>query len=219
MTPRAVITDFDGTIVESVGIKDEAFRELFSGYPEHLDAIMEYHRAHNAVVRFDKFRHITEIILGERYTPQKEAELGKRFSELVRQRIIACPFVPGARDFLDFFRDKASLYLVSITPAEELTAILHARGLAGYFKDVYAVPWGKADAVNDILAREKIRREEALFIGDTQEDCDAARAAGILFLGRDSGRPFSSAGVLLYKDMTGIREYIVSKWKACAAKR
>ena len=32
--------------------------------PAELPAIMDYHMAHNAVLRFEKFRHITREILG-----------------------------------------------------------------------------------------------------------------------------------------------------------
>src|SRR5690606_22889470 len=39
----AVIFDFDGVILESVKVKTDAFKELFSDYPEHLEAIVAYH--------------------------------------------------------------------------------------------------------------------------------------------------------------------------------
>ncbi len=70
MNPRAIILDFDGTIVESVGIKDQAFEALFDQYPEHFDEIMQYHLAHNATIRFDKFKFIAENILHINYTDQ-----------------------------------------------------------------------------------------------------------------------------------------------------
>jgi len=210
MIPRVIILDFDGTLVESVGIKDKAFRELFSDYPEHLDAIMAYHLAHNATVRFIKFKHITEYILRETYTPRREKKLSVRFFQLVFKQIIACPFVPGALDFLGYFYGKIPLYLVSISPAEEFDVILKARDLKRFFKDIYAVPWVKVDAINDILAKEKIARSEAVFIGDTQEDYDSALAAGVLFIGCNSGKFYSSAVDFLNKDMVGVKNSILT---------
>ncbi len=209
MITRTIILDFDGTLVESVGIKDKAFRELFSDYPEHLDEIMAYHLAHNATVRFIKFKHITEHILGETYTPRREKELSERFSQLVFKQIVDCSFVPGALDFLDYFYGKMSLYLVSISPAEEFNAILKARDLKKYFKDIYAVPWVKVDAINDILIKENITPGEAMFIGDSQEDYDSALAAGVFFIGRDSKKSFSEKNMVLCADMLQVKKYIL----------
>ena len=60
---RLLILDFDGTLVESVGVKDEAFALLFKDFPEHLDDIMQYHISHNATIRFEKFEYIFNNIL------------------------------------------------------------------------------------------------------------------------------------------------------------
>ena len=30
---KIIVLDFDGTLIESVGIKDQAFKELFKDYP------------------------------------------------------------------------------------------------------------------------------------------------------------------------------------------
>ena len=89
MTLKVVISDFDGTLVESAGIKNEAFHALYSDEaPEHLDEIMAYHKAHNATLRFEKFRHIHETFLGKLYTEADAARLSARFSELVFERIV-----------------------------------------------------------------------------------------------------------------------------------
>ena len=70
-----MILDFDGVVVESVGIKDQAFRQLYQDFPQHLDRIMEYHLSHNATIRFEKFRYIAENILRCQFTAEMEAKL------------------------------------------------------------------------------------------------------------------------------------------------
>ena len=71
MFPKLILLDFDGVIIESVGIKDEAFEKLYQNYPKHLTQIMEYHLSHNATIRFIKFRYIVENILNEPYSAKK----------------------------------------------------------------------------------------------------------------------------------------------------
>ena len=40
---KAIILDFDGVILESVSVKTEAFRKLFSNKPDYVDEIVEFH--------------------------------------------------------------------------------------------------------------------------------------------------------------------------------
>ena len=123
----AVILDFDGVLVESVGIKDRAFKEIFSDYPEHIEEIMQYHLSHNAVIRFEKFRYIFNNILGIDYTEEIEQDLSVRYSQLVVDEIINCPSVPGSIDFLEYFSKMVPIYIISVNPKDELHKIIMAR--------------------------------------------------------------------------------------------
>ena len=211
MPVGVVIVDFDGTLVESVGIKDRAFRGLFaSDYPAHIDVIMDYHLANNATVRFDKFRHVIEVIVGEVYTEERAAQLAARFSELVASEIIACPPVEGLNAFLDTLVGKLPLYLASVTPDEELLSILEARGLARRMTGIYGASWSKVDAICDVLARERLAPSDAIFVGDTVEDQKSATRAGVAFIGRDSGKPFGP-DVTIYPDLRGVLGEIISR--------
>lgn len=206
MNIKVIILDFDGVILESVGIKDRAFGKLFENHPQHLPQIMEYHLSNNATIRFDKFKYIYENILHLTYNDEIEKKLSKQFSGGIVDQIIRCPYVAGAHDFLEDFVEKMPLYLVSVNPPEELGSILASRDLARYFKDVYAHPWRKQDAILDILKREDILTEEAVFIGDSVEDYRAALASDVPFIGRDSRKSFGDADVDLYKDFFEIKK-------------
>jgi beta-phosphoglucomutase-like phosphatase (HAD superfamily) len=142
MRTRGVALDFDGVVVESVGIKDAAFGEIFSHYPE-WPQILEYHLAHNATLRFEKFRHIYVSILGREYSADIESTLTARFSELVCEAIVRCPAVPGATRLLAELGGKLPVFLVSKSPDDELAHILLERHLAQYFDRVYAGSWNK----------------------------------------------------------------------------
>ena len=209
MDVKTIILDFDGTIVESVGIKDEAFKILFNKYPEHLDRIMEYHLANNATVRFDKFKYITENILNQEYNEDTKRILSNRFSELVFKRIVECPYVNGAEEFLEHFWSRIPLYLASASPVEELGKILEARDLKKYFENIYAIPWAKMDVIQDILKRENILPEEALFIGDAFEDYEASRLTNVFFIGRDSNKSFHGADIPIFKNMSDVKAFLL----------
>lgn len=206
---KTIILDFDGTIVESVGIKDAAFKALFGNYSDHFDEIMSYHLSNNATIRFEKFEHIYRNILRLPYTPEIRQRLSKEFSTLVFEKIIACPLVPGAIDFLEYYQKIAGLYLISVSPEKELNNILTARNLMRYFKKVYSFEWKKPDAISDILQLEGISPEEAIFIGDTSEDACSAKKTNVFFIGRNSGKPFENINFPILKDLAEIKNYLM----------
>lgn len=205
---KVISFDFDGVLVESVGIKDHAFKTLFKEYPEQLDEIMDYHLSNNATVRFEKFRYITENILGMRYNEETEKNLSKKFSSLVFRGILNCPYVPGVKEILDSYWDKIPLYIASMSPADELDEILGARKLKKYFKKIYAVPWIKTEAIRDIMDREHAAPEDVVFIGDSYEDFESAQLTGIFFIGRNSGKSFHGARIPIFKDMFEVKDFL-----------
>ena len=177
---RAAIFDFDGVILESAEIKTRAFAALFDGD----ERAVAYHVEHAGISRYEKFRHICTEILGEPYDEQREAELGERFSALVFEEVLRCPFVPGARELLERRSAQARLFVASGTPQEELREIVSARGLEPFFAGVYGSPDTKDLIAARILDAERIAPHDALFVGDAMTDLLGARAAGIPFVGR-----------------------------------
>jgi phosphoglycolate phosphatase-like HAD superfamily hydrolase len=208
MRPKVIILDFDGTIVDSVGIKNAAFMELFKDFPEHLDEIMAYHLSHNATIRFEKFEFIYNNILTQPYRKDIKESLSSRFSNLVFDKIVGCPLVVGALEFLEYFGKIVPLYLVSMSPREELNRILAARNLEKYFKKIYSSDFTKTTAIGDILQTEGFQPYEAVFIGDTNEDYLAAESMGIFFVGRNSGKSFQSDEITVLKDLKDAKAFI-----------
>jgi phosphoglycolate phosphatase-like HAD superfamily hydrolase len=205
MTIRVIILDFDGVVVESLGIKTQAFRDLFSDYPQHLDPIMNYHLAHNAISRYIKFEYIVTHILGETYDEGRAKEIGTRFSKLVRQKIIECPYVEGAAEFLHYFSSTVPLYVASATPQEELETIINARGINKYFKGVYGTPWKKYEVVQKVMLKEEVDSDAVAYVGDSREDYKVAQATGIFFVGRINEEPFDDLAIPAYKDLFGVK--------------
>ena len=207
---KVIILDFDGVIVESVGIKDRAFYELYQEYPDHIDEIMAYHLSQNATIRFKKFRYISENILKCPYTLEDEKRLSDKFADLVLKRIVICPYVPGAIEFLEGFHGRLPMYLVSMSPEAELMRILEQRNLTRYFVNVFSANWQKKDAIEHILQRESVDSTQAVFVGDSYEDYQAARATNVNFVGRDSGKSFKDADVQVKDDLAEIRQMILN---------
>ncbi len=179
-----IILDFDGIILESVQAKTEAFRKLFSFSPEHVDEIVRFHKENGGMSRYDKFRYFYTNILKEELTDNRMEELSKHFGDIVYDEVIKSPFVKGAGELIRSASEKVPLYVVSATPAGELKKIISERGLESYFSGVFGSPGAKKDHIVHILEKEGVDPEKALFVGDARNDWEAAKAAGVKFIGR-----------------------------------
>lgn len=181
---RAVVLDFDGIILESVDVKGRAFLDVFADYPQHAKAILDYHYANSGVSRYDKFRHIHKHILNVPLSQEAFGDLCRRFADLALQRVLKADFVAGAQEFLQAHHRRLDLFVVSAAPDEELTAVVRARGLAGFFKDVHGSSRSKSAWTKTVLERGPYLPEEVVWVGDALSDWQAAADHGIRFLGR-----------------------------------
>jgi beta-phosphoglucomutase-like phosphatase (HAD superfamily) len=146
MKIKFIILDFDGVILESVSVKTEAFRTLFSFTPQHEDEIIQYHKENGGMSRYDKFRFIYKNILKEDLTQKKFEELSEKFAAIVLKEVMKAPLVPGAQEFLETYHSKIPIYVVSATPEDELCQIIQKRGLAHYFRRMFGAPRKKQNA-------------------------------------------------------------------------
>jgi phosphoglycolate phosphatase-like HAD superfamily hydrolase len=205
---KVIALDFDGTLVESNTIKDKAFETIFSDWPEHKETMLAWHRPRNTVVRREKFRYFVEEVLGESGNVDKIDALTELFSDLTRQAIIDCPWVSGATDFLDYFKDRLPLCLVSATPQEELNEIIAQRRIVDYFQQSYGAPLDKSEVLKVIMNAEEASPVEMLYIGDSPEDQQAAQNQAVHFIGVDSDRGLKAKNV--YTDFHEILQTVNS---------
>lgn len=209
---KAIIFDFDGVIIESAGIKTEAFRKLFCDYPDLVDEIVAYHLKYQGISRYVKFRHIYKDILKKGLTKDIEEKLGRRFSELVLEEVLKAPFVAGAKKFLEENNGRFQLFVASGTPEGELLDIVSARGLTEYFKGIYGSPKEKADIIRSIRDGCGFSDDEIVYIGDSESDLVAAEKAGVAFIERDAralSRPASRRGHPVVRDLTGLEDVVI----------
>jgi len=174
--------DFDGVIKDSVEIKADAYEHLFSAFGSELAArVRDHHERNCGVSRFEKIP--LYLAWAGRVTLRDEAErYCKLFSATVRQAVIDSPWVAGAREYLEANYLRQRFVLLTATPQAEIEDIIEAVEIAHCFQEVHGAPTPKADAIISVLTRWQCLRNNALVIGDSQSDYEAAVAAGVGFL-------------------------------------
>ncbi|MGB2601412.1 MAG: HAD hydrolase-like protein [Candidatus Omnitrophota bacterium] len=182
--------DFDGVIVDSLGIKAEAFGSLFEEYgKEVMDKVIEYHFDNGGVSRYEKFKYYYNELLGKEITSEISDNLDKQYSAKVVEKVVSADEIPGAIDLLkELKRQNKLCFVVSATPQEEIRRITRMKGIDGLFKDVVGSPRKKGENLKLLLEEYYVSLEKAVFFGDAKSDYEAARSNGVDFIGVCDGK-------------------------------
>jgi phosphoglycolate phosphatase-like HAD superfamily hydrolase len=175
--------------------------------------MIEWHLVHNSVDRREKFHYFVESVLGLNDRKGLIEELTEKFSKLTRQAIIDCPFVEGAKDFLEYIQDRMVIFLVSATPQLDLNEIIEERNMGKYFKELYGAPIDKVEVLKKIMKSENVSPDKMFFIGDSPEDENVAHRLGIHFMGIDSGRSLSNEKFPVFSDFNEVKQYTVHQYE------
>lgn len=186
---KALIFDFDGTLVDSNAIKLKAFEKCFSDFQGKQKEILDYCLSHHHTPRFEKFRYVFENILKQSYTKKIEAKVLARYEFETTQRVIEAPPIAGANDFLHRWSAGRETALLSSTPHEILVKILEKRNMQNFFSLVQGAPVDKTSWLKGFCKGRRLKKEEVIFLGDTKEDAFAAKQADVTFVLIDGSFP------------------------------
>jgi len=168
---RNIIFDWSGTLVDDLPavLKASNFVLTQAGRPEMS---LEEFRAEFSLP-FTNFY--------DRHTPHVPmAQLEDWFHSSFRQAQDSVSELPYARDFLEFCRaQKLRTFLLSTVHQDHFQAQCRVTGFDAYLDKPYTDVWDKREKIHEILAENRLRAEETLFIGDMQHDIETAHHGGI----------------------------------------
>jgi phosphoglycolate phosphatase-like HAD superfamily hydrolase len=179
-----IVFDFDGTICESADVKTAAFYQLYLDEQgeDFACAVRDYHLEYAGVSRYDKIKYYEEEMLGRPCTEERMNEVADRFGDIVRDKVIASPLVPGVADFFAKHGGEVPMLVASATPTAELRMIVAARGMIGWFDEVEGSPALKGDIISGFLAKRDVPAHRAVMVGDQFSDLEAANKASVPFV-------------------------------------
>ncbi len=202
--PEAIFLDFDGVILESLELKNEAMGRLFADRPEHLDAIVRYHLSNAGMSRYEKFRYYYRELFREPLSEERVAELDRGFNAIIWERLQKVPLVAGAREFLENWHGRIPLFVLSAAPEREILQIVGDRGIAQYFVEIHGSPTPKKEHLGRLLRERRLEPSRCLFVGDGSNDYEAARLHGVPFVQRltpGSPEPFGPDVLAAIEDL------------------
>jgi len=181
-----ILWDFDGVILDSMGVRDLGFEIVLKEYPnDQLDELMKYHRANGGLSRYVKFRYFFETIRGEKINDQQLNELAQKFSEVMLHELPNTDLIISKS--LAFIQEQhqkgKEQHIVSGSDQTELRILCEKLTINHFFTTIQGSPTPKTELITGILAEQARPKDKFCLIGDSKNDYDAAQANGIDFFG------------------------------------
>ena len=201
MNIKNIFFDFDGVITESVSAKTDAFEEMYLPYGEEIAAkVVEYHKLHGGVSRYEKFKYFHKEFLNEIIDENKVNELAIQFSNIVLDKVINSDEVLGANYFIEKYHTKFQFWVITGTPTSEIELIAEKRKLTSFFVGLHGSPKNKRYWTENLIKKHNLKRHEIIFLGDATTDMDAADFSKTHFALREN-----EENKEIFKDYKGLR--------------
>lgn len=188
MKYRHIIFDFDGVLVESNEIRFNGFRKLFKNYPQgEVEKLVGYAKANGGVSRYKKIEYFFDTIRQEPITDESVNRWAAQFSELVEQDVVEAKSVAGSLEFLEENSSLFDFAIVSGSDQVELRRICKKRKIDHFFKAILGSPVEKKDNISVLLSELNWSHDRSVYVGDSNNDLEAAKSNNLDFVGRCSG--------------------------------
>jgi phosphoglycolate phosphatase-like HAD superfamily hydrolase len=183
-----IIFDFDGVLVESNEIRFNGFRKLFKDYPQdEVERLVGYAKANGGVLRYKKIEYFFDAIRREPISDESVNHWAAQFSELVEQDVVEAKSVAGSLEFLKEYSSFFDFAIVSGSDQVELRRICANRKIDHFFKTILGSPVEKKDNIAALLSELNWSHDRSVYVGDSNNDLDSAKANNLDFVGRCSG--------------------------------
>lgn len=172
-----VIFDVDGTLADTDGISQQALQDLLferTGEEEDL-ADLVFARGIPGAEALERLGILSDDALA-------------RWDELARAHADEVALFPGVREMLEGLCSSGKkMGIVSSRRHDEYEAVITPLGIDGFFSDMVLAEDTELHKPNPEPLLEYLRRtgakpEETIYVGDTEYDSLAARAAGVSFV-------------------------------------
>jgi phosphoglycolate phosphatase-like HAD superfamily hydrolase len=185
---RCVCFDFDGTLVDSNAIKRNSFFDVFSDVDPNGETVAYVLDVACPGDRYDIAREVA-VQLRDRGAIPAEPDIetfarrrAAAYTQRCEEAVAKCPEIPGAMDTLEWLAARGlPLYVNSATPQEPLRRVLELRSMARHFRLSLGGPASKGENLATICADAGVSPQELLFVGDGEDDRDAAGTFGCAF--------------------------------------
>jgi len=178
---RAIVFDFDGTLVDSNPIKRSAFYEVIVDVPGAAHALDRILESPEKGDRYDIFHALNARL---RHTNIDPEALARAYGEKCEAHILNLLDQSHTPVFLDTLKRQGyALFIATATPEVDVVSILKKASLVSCFEAILGRPKLKVEILRGIARRHSWNTQQMIMVGDGESDCRAAAAVGCQFVG------------------------------------
>jgi phosphoglycolate phosphatase len=206
--PVLIGLDFDGVIMDSMGLKLESYVHAFAGMGFRREDIRRLQLASAGLSRFKTIPYMYEALSGKPMPPDLAARVVERFrahDEASREKMRP---KEGAREFLEAALSRGiPMAVVTGTPQDVIDRTVEHFSLRPFFRQVCGAPGTKPEHLSRLAREAGADPARCLYVGDAIKDEEAALAVGMPFAGVNNGDdPFRAEGLSV--EIRGLAELI-----------
>lgn len=179
---KAVVFDFDGTLLLSNSIKTQGFYHVVQNH-RHGPSLIDRILSEKVGDRYAIFCRYSNLI----GSPQISSSLSESYSYWCDSKLRTCSKRKGASDLLALLAcSNVPCFINSATPSEFLTPIVDVH-FPGYFSAIYGGYGNKVENLLKVKLLTGLNSVDILMIGDGIDDSEAASEFGCHFIGVSGG--------------------------------
>lgn len=203
-----VFLDFDGVIMDSMGLKLDSYCYALDGFGFAREDIRRVQLASAGISRQKTIPLMYETLSGLPMTETLYLLALERFTLHDDASRVRMKLKHGAREFLEAaLAAKVPLAVITGTPQEVIEKTIAHFWLRPYFVRVCGTPGDKVLHMERLMGEFALQAARCLYSGDAIKDQEAAEALGIPFAGVNNGdNPFRPEGLLM--EIRGLDELI-----------
>ncbi|MDY6806536.1 MAG: HAD-IA family hydrolase [Cyanobacteriota bacterium] len=171
---KTIIFDFDGTLADTF--------ETIVSITNRLSVKFGYEPVSKEEIPKLKNLSSREIVQKSGISFFKIPFLIRMLKKELKNRMIEVSLFPGIKELiLDLKAEGYSVGILTSNSRENVKALMAANGLENSFDfiDPSAKLFGKHKSIAKLLKREKLKREDVVYVGDETRDLDGAKKAGV----------------------------------------
>lgn len=209
---RCIIWDWNGTLLDDVPLNIEIVNTLLSERGLKTVESLDYYKREFSFPIIDFYRKLGFDLKNEDFHL-----IARQYARLFDEGYPHADIFSDAEELLRLVKQSGREQLI-ISASEQgyLLKQVEYFELSHYFTDILGVSdvlgSSKIERAKRWMAEQSIDPREVLFIGDTEHDCDTARAIGcdcvLVSRGHNSKERLEKTGFKVYDDLGFVRELI-----------
>ncbi len=190
---RALVFDWDGTLLDSSHYKRAGFIQLFQELGADAEKAGELHEKYSGIPRKELFSRIYEELFSKPLSDVHFQKLSQLYSELNLKAGETAHLFPEVRTTLESLRGKYQLFVSSSSTPEELGNMVRSQNLHALFTEVLGSRPGFSkgpEHFSYLCTKYGYTKSQYLFVGNDVQDRRLAEKAGVdwVLVERDKGQ-------------------------------